>query len=280
MKKTLTSLAKRLARPLMRNDAAWKAAQLLPNDEFFRHVRRSVIRKKARNKVLPLLEDRTVRQGPFAGLQYAETASVGSMIWPKLLGTYESELQPFLNEISHHDYRKVIDIGYAEGFYLIGLGRWFDQAELVGFDLEPEAERLCRGNADANDIRPSRLKLYGGFDSKHFNANLTDDSLVVIDCEGFEDQVIQGISPEQAACADWLIETHDHLVPGTTERIVAKLRSTHDVKLIDTDEDFQPKCRLLPESIHQQCDQEEKEAIVTEGRVEPQSWVVATRRAA
>ncbi|MEM9825845.1 MAG: hypothetical protein AAF958_04615 [Planctomycetota bacterium] len=270
----------RLARVGLRSYRLYKLSQRFPGAAACREIRESVVRKSARRKCVSFLAGQQVVSGPFKGLRYAETASVGSMIWPKLAGTYESELQPCLREIADRDYQAVIDVGYAEGFYLLGLGRWFENAELIGFDLEAEAERQCRGNAEVNGIASQRLRLFGGFDAGQFQENLRDKTLVVVDCEGFENDVIEGVTEQQAARADWLIETHDHLVPGTTQRMTARLRHTHHIELIHTDAGFADKCKLLPSALRDQCSREEQEAIVTEGRVEPQSWVFATRRAA
>lgn len=280
MKRSLLSLAKRIARPLMRIDLIWEITKRFPRHEFFMHVRNSVVHKNVRQKIAPVLQSLEVQQGPFAGLRYAETSSVGSTLWPKLMGTYESELLPTFQEIRNRNYDSIVDVGYAEGFYLIGLGRLFGDAKLVGFDVEPEAQRLCRLNANVNGISAERLQLLGGFDADDFETVLDRDALVVVDCEGFENEVIDSVSCEQIARADWLIETHDHLVNGTTEKLRQRLVTTHDVVEVETDEDFETKRQLLPAKVRDTCNRYEQEAIVTEGRLAKQSWIFATRRAA
>ncbi len=214
-------------------------------------------------------------------MKYDQERSVGSSLWPKLLGTYESELRPCFQQISRRErYRKIIDIGFAEGYYLIGFGRLFADSQLVGFDTEDEAQQQCRANARVNGIDQRRLKLHGAFDAELFKKALEPNSLVIVDCEGTESEVVSGLSRDQAACADWLIETHDHLIDGTSSRIVAILGETHDLVEVTTDEDLQSKCRLLPSSIRESCDPYVQEALVSEGRVAKQSWIFATRRAA
>lgn len=281
MKKTLSSIARRLTRILMKSDLLWEIARRLPHHDFFYRQRFSVVHKRARRACAAYLDQRRVLSGPFAGMRYAHEASVGSSLWPKLLGTYESELRPFLEQISRRrDYRLIVDVGYAEGFYLIGLGRLFSNAELIGFDTEPEAMRLCQANAEVNDVQPQRLKLFGAFDPETFHNAIGDRALVIVDCEGFENDVVAGLSDEMLERADWLIETHDHLVDGTTERITKALEQTHQLSVVSTDDSLQRKCRLLPESIQRSCDPYVQEALVFEGRTAKQSWVLATRRAA
>jgi hypothetical protein len=105
-------------------------------------------------------------------------------------------------------------------------------------------------------------------------------SLVIVDCEGVENEVIAGLTEEQASCADWLIETHDHLVPGTSERIKRTLGKTHELVELSTDPDVRSKCRILPLAIRETCDRYAQEALVSEGRMASQSWIFASRRTA
>ncbi|QDT07918.1 hypothetical protein K227x_63470 [Rubripirellula lacrimiformis] len=281
MKKQLYSIARRVTRVLMKNDRLWELAQYLPAQNFFYHQRTPVIQKRAARECADLLQQCEVLAGPFTGMRYAKAASVGSMLWPKLLGTYESELRPCIESIAQKSqYRQIVDVGFAEGFYLVGLGRIFSDARLIGFDTEDEAKRQCHANAELNDIEPSRLSLFGGFDADTFRQNLDDDSLVVVDCEGFENDVVESVSPDERQKADWLIETHDHLVHGTTERMIHAFEDTHDVVEVTTDDGLQNKLELLPDFIRQRHNQYVQEALVSERRKTKQSWIIATRRAA
>ncbi len=281
MKRHIVSLARRFTRVLMKSDRLWEMAQHLPGQEFFLQQRTPVIRKRAQRECAPLIDRREVLAGPFAGMRYAQTAAVGSMLWPKLLGTYESEIFPCFETMNRSaSYNRIMDVGFAEGFYLVGLGRMFQNADLVGFDVEEEAKQLCQANAAVNGIDENRLKLHGGFDAGIFREELGDESLVVIDCEGFENDVINSLAPEDFEKADWLIETHDHLVDGTTERMTLAFADTHDVTCLETDDDLDNKLSLLPEFVKQQHNQYVQEALVCENRKAKQYWIFATRKAA
>ena len=281
MKNPITSLAKRCTRVLMRSDGFWKLAQYLPGQSFFLQQRLPVVRKRAARECAPLLNRLEVLSGPFAGMRYAESATVSCALWPMLMGTYESELRESLDSLSKNaNYSRIVDVGFAEGFYLVGLGRMFEGADLVGFDLNDDAKGLCEANASINGIDQNRLKLHGGFDAETFREELDDESLVVIDCEGFENDVIDSLEPEDFQKADWLIETHDHLVDGTTERMTVAFRDTHDVVCLETDDDDREKVGLLPDFVRQQHNQYIQEALVAERRSAKQYWIVATRKAA
>jgi hypothetical protein len=281
MKNPFASLARRITRILMRSNRLWELSQRLPNRSYFFRQRYPVIHKRARLKAAAFIDRREVLAGPFVGMKYAEEAAVGSSLWPKLFGTYESELRTLLSRIvTGPPYQRVIDVGFAEGFYLIGLGRVFPQAELVGFDLETEAARLCLANARVNELHDARLKLFGGFEPETFRKAMGPDSLVIVDCEGLENDVLASLTADELRNADWLVETHDHLVSGTTERITNMLAQTHTITDIATDDDLKSKCMLLPLPIKQSSDKYEQEALVSEGRMAKQHWLFATRRTA
>ena len=54
---------------------------------------------------------------------------MGSVLIPKLLGSYEQELQPLLQRLAAQNYSEIVDIGCAEGYYAIGLGGCFPRAK-------------------------------------------------------------------------------------------------------------------------------------------------------
>lgn len=64
-----------------------------------------------------------IYSGPFRGMKYLR-ASTGSVILPKLIGTYENELHFVFNEIRGNNYDQFIDVGAAEGYYVVGLGKF------------------------------------------------------------------------------------------------------------------------------------------------------------
>ena len=123
-----------------------------------------------------------------------------------------------------------------------------------------------------------RLKLYGGFDADTFRSELKADSLVVVDCEGFENQVVESLSEEDRGKADWLIEAHDHLVEGTTDRLKTAFQETHEVTEVVTDKDLATKQTLLPAIVRDRCSGYVQQALVSEGRMAEQKWIYATRR--
>jgi len=68
--------------------------------------------------------------GPFAGMAYVEDATEGALA-PRLIGTYEDELHPYLAEALAADPEVILDIGCAEGYYAAGLARLASFAALA-----------------------------------------------------------------------------------------------------------------------------------------------------
>jgi hypothetical protein len=96
----------------------------------------------AEEKMTRITSSLKVLNGPFAGMQYPHFVSHGSAIWPKLLGTYESELTNAILAKKNIDYSSIVGIGCAEGYYAVGLGKMF-QTKVYAFDTNKKALRDC-----------------------------------------------------------------------------------------------------------------------------------------
>lgn len=70
----------------------------------------------------------------------------------KLLGTYEQELHPFLQKSRSTRYDCVADVGCAEGYYAVGLGRLYGRTRVFAYDISEESLEACRENAALNKI--------------------------------------------------------------------------------------------------------------------------------
>lgn len=68
----------------------------------------------------------SVRRGEFAGMRLLDR-SVGSAFLPKLVGSYEAKLHPFLRRAATQAWDVVIDGGCAEWYYAVGLAMLFKE---------------------------------------------------------------------------------------------------------------------------------------------------------
>ena len=84
----------------------------------------------------------TVWGGPFKGMAYVAASTEGALM-PRLLGVYESELHPHLQEILGRGVEQVIDLGCAEGYYAVGVARLAPNVTVHARDIDPKARQAC-----------------------------------------------------------------------------------------------------------------------------------------
>ncbi len=177
-----------------------------------------------------------VVSGPFKGMRYIYR-SVGSSLFPKLLGTYEKELWKEVELAIARNPKLVVDIGAAEGYYAVGLARRLPEAKIVCFEAQESLHYLLKSMADLNKIS-NRVELYGFCTVDLLNKVLgptTDNKqpvLIVCDIEGAEDEVLDPVKISGLISADVLVELHDIGVPGVSDRIRKRFESTHTITKI------------------------------------------------
>lgn len=224
MKQLLRRYVERLPAPL----------PVLTHDAFV-YIRYPKIRKEGRIRRRILRKTQwsgQIVQGPFRGMRYS-LSSYCSTILPKLFGTYESELAPAIEAIVGSGCDKIVDIGAAEGYYAVGLALRAPGVPIVGFEMNPSARyflrRLIRLNAVEN-----RIEIRGECDAVSLAEVLdgAEHPVVICDCEGAEDFLLD---PDRIAALrrSWvLVETHDDMVPGVSGRVRERFLETHDIEII------------------------------------------------
>jgi 2-polyprenyl-3-methyl-5-hydroxy-6-metoxy-1,4-benzoquinol methylase len=175
-----------------------------------------------------------VLSGPFAGMTMMPDVSWGDGdLAPKLLGCYESELHPAIAKAISRAPKNIINVGCAEGYYAIGMARALPQSKIFAFDTNEAAQAICGRAAAANQIG-ARAKVGGTctFDTLRDAISKDDRTLLFVDCEGGE---LQLLDPEQVpgiqAC-DVIVECHDFLNPSITATLQQRFAKSHDVELI------------------------------------------------
>lgn len=212
----------------------------------------------------------TVQSGPFAGMELPP-ASFGSLSGPRLLGCYEQELHEFVEDAGR--YRRIVNVGCAEGWYAIGLARRFPHLEIIAYDISEASRSLCAATAERNGVR-DRLDIRAECTAADLDALAEEGTLVVMDIEGGERDLLAAVSLDAAARCDWLIETH---VPGevpTLGPIVERFSASHDVTVIEQQARSPDDHPLL-----RQLGQLDRFLAQWEGRG-PEPWVFLKARAA
>lgn len=174
---------------------------------------------------------KVVQAGPFEGMKYVDKA-VGSSYLHKLIGSYEAILHPYIKTLEGKDFDTFLDIGSAEGYYLIGFGKIFPNMYLIGFDLEETGRNLSKEMYEKNNLT-NKLSLFEEATSKNVAPLITENTLLMCDCEGGE---IDILDPENFSefkkVKTAIIELHDFIRPNAKEILTSRFKDTHNIKII------------------------------------------------
>lgn len=217
-----------------------------------------------------------IAAGPFRGLLYPQQAH-GSTLAPKMLGTYEKEIQSDLMGFAA-DARTFLNIGCAEGYYTTGLAARADLQQVVGVDVDQRALQAAIANAQLNGVNHQC----------QFTADLQTAigwlerlDLVLIDVDGAELDVLARLfaaCKEQALSkATLIIETDFHadqhsnraeIIASLVEhgfQIQAERKQSIHNRFSDVPD------LNLPRNFFDQC------LLGLEGRPGDQSWLIASK---
>lgn len=210
-----------------------------------------------------------VLSGPFEGMAYLDVATEGALA-PRLLGSYEDELHPYLRAMVADGIDCVIDVGCAEGYYAVGLARMAPQAEIFAYDIAPKAQEACKAMAALNGVA-DRVKVGGEFQPTDFEAFAGRKVLVIMDVEGAEAELLRPDLSPALASMRLIVETHDLYVKGALETVRSRFEATHDIVRVDPG----PKTLPLPDKLRNQSHLDQLLAV-WEFRAAPTPWLVMT----
>jgi len=214
-----------------------------------------------------------VLNGVFKGLKYVNFSSVCSTIYPKLLGSYEKEIQLKLIEIIKHKPHLVIDIGCAEGYYAVGLASILPGSQIIAADTSEEARSLCLELAEFNGC--TNVTVTGTIDAEALMTYELKDTLIICDCEGYEKELFSEALMPYLKDTYLLIETHDFGDPSISVDLEKLFAKTHHIDVIASMDDLQkPKYYDYPEL--QRFSYDEKHTILAELRPKIMEWLILT----
>lgn len=173
-----------------------------------------------------------VPQGPFAGLRYIR-ACVGSALWPKLLGTYELELNPAVEELIRWQPDVIINAGAAEGYYAVGMARRCPQATIAAYEMFAEGRKLVKLLAAKNGIT-DQLQLAEELTPAILQERLAKAArpAVILDVEGAEMELLDFDKCPALAKAFVLLENHDIASGSTLPEMRRRFAATHVIEEI------------------------------------------------
>jgi hypothetical protein len=185
----------------------------------------------------------SILTGPFQGMQYGDDVVYGAFA-PKLIGIYEEELHSVIEEIIRRRYSIVVNVGCGEGYYSVGLASRMPDTAVYAFDTDSAAQRYCADLAKLNSVS-ERVHVRGLCSHRELQQLGGRDSIIICDCEGFEETLLDPDLVPQLASTDVLVELHEFIKPGITNTILSRFRNTHALTLIDAKDRDPEKYPLL-----------------------------------
>ena len=245
---------------------AWRAARRLSPVEPSLSLR--VTRRFVRSHGL------RVSAGPFTGLTFPRAAVGYGPLASKLVGAYELELHAAVEAAIAAGPGLVVDVGSAEGYYAVGFARRLPHATVVAFDGDPEARRLTRLSAKANGVE-SRVHARGLATADGLaSLPLGPDALLIVDCEGSEDALLDPDRVPALRRTPMIVELHEHLVDGVGERVAGRLQRSHRITTIAATD----RASLELGATADPWSSRERAALLDEGRPPGMSWLVMLPR--
>jgi hypothetical protein len=171
-----------------------------------------------------------VRGGAFKGMAYPPSAvGVAGFLPAKLLGCYETEVMEALETVT--DVEVFVDIGSGDGYYPVGMGLRFPNAELVAFEADDRDRRLSRELARLNEVT---VTVRGVAGPAELNQALPDSGrlLILCDIEGAEREVLDPTAVPALREAHMIVELHPEVVPEIEEILRRRFSETHHIDLV------------------------------------------------
>ncbi len=261
------------------NEFVWKVLKPLATSGMILSMARNNLEKEREREDMQrdYFKSLTVLNGPFKGMKYPRLDSVGSMIYPKLLGSYELELQGCVEALLQREYSEIIDVGCAEGYYAIGFALRMPAARVYAYDTEPKAQALCKEMAGLNGVS-EKVEVRATLTPQGMaEFPFTGRGLVILDCEGYEKILLNRDSVINLRNCDLLIETHDCLDITISTTLRELLGATHSIETVLSTDDIQ---KALTYRIPQLegCTLEEKRLLLAERRTSIMEWLVCTAK--
>jgi hypothetical protein len=172
-----------------------------------------------------------VASGPFKGAKLIPSALEHD--WNKLMGVYEFYLHGPLEAAIASLPPLCIDVGASEGYYTLGLAHRLPKSRHIAYEMIDETRsKLVR----ASEMLQASIQVKGKCTLEELTADVlsSERGLLLMDCEGNEEQLLTASIREPLARWHILLEVHDFQAPGAGERILELYSVTHDVAIINS----------------------------------------------
>ena len=173
-----------------------------------------------------------VQDGPFKGMKYIDD-STGSAYIPKLLGTYERELNPYIEMACIQNAECIINIGAGEGYYAVGMALRNLSSQIIAFESTELGQNNIVKLAKLNSVE-NRVKIYGKCKTENLEFWISQYSkiLIICDVEGYELILLDPQHAPSLKTATVLVELHDFITEGISDTLISRFLNTHSIEKI------------------------------------------------
>jgi hypothetical protein len=186
-----------------------------------------LVRTAAHNQVV---------SGPFTGMKLDLSPVSSRHLLGYILGTQEIELRSVIERIVGRQYRTILNVGAADGYYAVGLALRSPQSRVVAFEALDDMRVPIESAARANNVS-DRITIRGRCELLELREEVraaTKPVLVLMDIEGGEMELLNPDAVPELRGADVLVETHDMFVNGVTDTLLARFKDTHTIEQCTT----------------------------------------------
>ena len=244
---------------------------------FEKFSNKKIISKINKSNLIKEINKLKILSGPFKGMKYPDLISHGSAIFPKILGTYEREINEIVEKIIKCNYDIIIDVGCAEGYYAVGLALRMPNSLVFAYDTAEDATRMCEELSKTNNVQ-NRIEIHKLFNLDEYlniiNNHPNSRILLISDIEGAEKDIFNNEFKLNIKNTDFLIELHDFIDIEITNNFKNFLLGMLQEKVFSLS-DFQ-KALEYDDNFLNELDFESKLFILKEGRPEQMKWIYAT----
>ena len=177
-------------------------------------------------------EGSKIFQGPFKGMNFFSNPadiSEGCFV-PKIIGSYESELHPFIEDLKINKPNIIINIGAAEGYYSVGLKLMLKNTDVFAYDIDPKAKEKTLELSQLNDVN---ISCKGEFLSSELDGLEKKDIFILCDIEGSELNLFSKDEIMKYKNCRLIIETHSTKIGHSKDILPNLFSKTHDIKVIE-----------------------------------------------
>ncbi len=170
--------------------------------------------------------------GPFAGLKIPENVFKVLFI-TEILGFYESCLHPIITKLLNRKPKNIILVGGSNGYYAAGFNYLYNPIKITIYETSEAAHKNIKSWFDINNL--TNFEILGEANTENFKNHSNDVDFMLVDCEGFEQHLLDPSKFTWQNNTDIIVELHHFYVHRIQSMIVERFHKTHEIQIIFED---------------------------------------------